>query len=111
MSIFAGIAGTFLVVLVLWDAFESIVLPRRVMRRWRLARGFYRTTWRIWSAAARHATPGKKRETCLSFYGPLSLLMLLTVWALTMVIGFALLQWGLGSQLSGQNAGRGFFWD
>lgn len=111
MPIFAGIAGAFLIVLVLWDAFEAIVLPRRVMRRWRLARGFYRLTWRIWSAGARHAPAGRKRESCLAFYGPLSLLMLLAVWAMTMVISFALLQWALGSQLSGQNMGRGFLWD
>jgi len=100
-----------LILLVLWDAFEAVVLPRRVMRKWRLAKGFYRVTWRIWSAGARRATAGRKREACLSFYGPLSLLMLLAVWAITMVIGFALLQWGLGSQLSGANAGRGFLWD
>src|ERR1051326_6705995 len=111
MPILAGIVGALIVVLVLWDAFEAIVLPRRVMRTWRLTRFFYRSTWRVWSAAARHVRAGKRRETGLSFYGPLSLLMLLSVWAMTMVVGFALVQWALGSQLSGQNTGRGFLWD
>jgi len=34
-----------LIAVVLWDAFEAIVLPRRVTRKWRMARLFYRTTW------------------------------------------------------------------
>jgi hypothetical protein len=111
MPIFAGTAGAFLIFLVLWDAFESIVLPRRVMRRWRLARGFFRLTWKLWAAGARHVRAGRKREACLAYYGPLSLLMLLAVWAITMVLGFALVHVALGSQLNGQNAGRGFLWD
>lgn len=111
MPILAGTAGALLIFVVLWDAFEAIVLPRRVMRKFRLARFFYRTTWKVWSAVARRVSSIKRREACLSFYGPLSLLMLLCVWAGAMIFGFALLHWGMGSQLSGQNAGRGFLWD
>lgn len=111
MRTLAGIAGAFQILLVLWDAFEAIVLPRRVMRKWRLARFFYRTTWRTWSAVARRIRTVKRRELYLSFYGPLSLLMLLSVWAIAMVFGFAVVQWSMGSALSGQNVGRGFLWD
>jgi hypothetical protein len=35
-----------MVTMTLWDAFEVIVLPRRVTRRFRFARFFYRFTWR-----------------------------------------------------------------
>ncbi len=111
MPVIAGIAGALLVLIVLWDAFEAIILPRRVMRRWRLARFFYRTTWRVWSGVARRIRTVKKRESYLSFYGPLSLLMLLAVWAVAMVIGFAAIQWSLGSKLGGTNVGHGFLWD
>ena len=111
MSFVAALAGLLLVLLVLWDAFEAIILPRRVMRKWRLARGFYRVTWRTWRSLSRRITSIKRRESYLSFYGPLSLLMLIVVWALMMVLGFGLIQWGLGSRLSGQNVGRGFGWD
>ena len=43
-------AGAALILLVLWEAFETIVLPRRVTRRVRLTRLFYRATWRPWVA-------------------------------------------------------------
>jgi hypothetical protein len=111
MSVLAIFAGIALVLLVLWDAFETIVLPRRVMRRLRFVRFFYRTSWKIWSSVARRIRVSKRRESFLSFYGPLSVLVLLVVWALTMVFGFGLLQWGLGSPLSVPGGRRGFGWD
>lgn len=97
MQLPTAILGGALVFIVLWDAFETVVLPRRVMRRVRLTRMFYRATWLPWSAAARLLPAGQRRETYLSFYGPLSLLLLLGVWAAGLVVGFALLHWGTGS--------------
>jgi len=38
MRFLAGLAGVVLLAIVLWDAFETIVLPRRVTRRVRLTR-------------------------------------------------------------------------
>ncbi|HWC65183.1 MAG TPA: potassium channel family protein, partial [Thermoanaerobaculia bacterium] len=84
-------AGAVVVVAVLWDAFESIVLPRRVTRRFRLTRLFYASTWRPWAAAARRLPAGKPRQALLSAFGPLSLLMLVGCWALGLIFGFALL--------------------
>jgi hypothetical protein len=93
----AGIAGVVLLGVVLWDAFETIVLPRRVTRRVRLTRMFYRATWRPFRASARWVRAGSRRETYLSFFGPLSLVFLLAVWAATLIFAFALLQYGNGS--------------
>ena len=93
MNGLATFLGSAIVALVLWDAFESIVLPRRLTRRFRLTRLFYRSTWRPWSWLARRLHSGKKREGFLSAYGPLSLLLLLVVWAVGLTIGFALIQW------------------
>ncbi|HUH64430.1 MAG TPA: hypothetical protein VLZ50_15595, partial [Terracidiphilus sp.] len=81
MAILAFVAGTLIVVLILWDSFETIILPRRVTRPLRLTRLFYQMTWIPWSALARRMRTGKGRESFLSFYGPLSLLMLFVVWA------------------------------
>ncbi len=100
MRILIAILGAALVFVVLWDAFETIVLPRRVARRVRLTRMFYRATWRPWSALARWIPAGRRRDNYLSFYGPLSLLLLLSVWAAGLVLGFALLHWGAGSGLT-----------
>ncbi|HEV8439013.1 MAG TPA: ion channel [Methylomirabilota bacterium] len=103
MRLLAGAAGSALILLILWEAFETIVLPRRVPRRIRLTRLFYRSTWIPWSLVARRALSAERREAVLGFYGPLSLLVLLTVWAAGLIVGFALLQWAGGSALQGMD--------
>jgi ABC-type multidrug transport system fused ATPase/permease subunit len=89
--IFPAIAGIVIVLGVLWEAFETIILPRRVARRFRLTRVFYISTWFPWKAIARNFHSSKRRETFLSFFGPLSLLMLFVLWAVSLIFGFALL--------------------
>jgi voltage-gated potassium channel Kch len=95
----AAVFAVLLIAVVLWDAFESIVLPRRVMRRLRLARAFYQVTWAPVAGLARRVPPSKKRDYVLSFYGPLSLILLLTVWAIGLILAFAVLQWAVHSGL------------
>jgi len=111
MKILAGIAGLALMLLVLLDAFETIVLPRRVSRRVRLARLFYRSTWRPWRAVSRLLRSTKRKEGFLSYFGPLSLLLLLTVWAAGLVIGFTLLHWAAGSAVVTAEGRGGFTTD
>lgn len=94
MLLLAAIGGGLLILFVLWDAFETVILPRRVTRRFRLTRFFYRTTWRAWLPIA-NVFRGKQRELLLSVYGPLSLPLLLTVWALSLIFGFALIYWAI----------------
>jgi voltage-gated potassium channel Kch len=92
----AGLAVPLLAV-VLWDTFETVVLPRRVARRFRLARLYFRTTWGVWTALMRGVSSLDQREAALAIYGPLALLLLLAFWAALLILGFALLLWGLGS--------------
>ncbi len=99
MEICVGILGIILILVVLQDGFETIVLPRRVIRRYRFARLFYMSTWKPWSALAKKIKSTDRREYMLSFFGPLSLLMLLVSWGGMMIFGFALAQWGLGSHV------------
>jgi hypothetical protein len=99
MSIFALILGVALILIVLWDAFETVILPRRVTRRIRLARLFYRTLWRFWTSVVRIVSGGNQQETLLSYFGPLSLPLLLGFWAVVLIFGFALLYWGSGHAL------------
>ncbi len=84
----------------LWDAFETIILPRRVTRSFRIVRVFYQLTWKIWAGASKMFRSKKSRETHLSYYGPLSLLMLFTTWALLLMFTFALLHWAAGSAIT-----------
>ena len=45
MHILALIAGVVIILTVLLDAFETVVLPRRVQRHFRITILFYRNTW------------------------------------------------------------------
>jgi len=99
VPILAIIAGIALIIVVLADAFETVVFPRRVTRRIRLVRLFYRTTWRLWTALVHALSSGKRQENYLSYYGPLSLPLLLGFWASVLISGFALLYWAPGNAL------------
>lgn len=101
LDLLAIIGGTVLVLTVLWETFETIVLPRRVTRQFRLTRYFYRFTWKPWAALANRRKNKKKRESLLSYYGPISLLLLLAVWAVALIFGFAFIHYGAHSQFSG----------
>src|SRR5437660_9952686 len=91
--------GLALIAVVLREAFETIILPRTVTRRLRVARLYFRSIWHVWSRMARAITSDRRRERFLSIYGPASLLGLLTLWAVSLIFAFAVLQWSAGSRL------------
>src|SRR5437588_457949 len=104
-----GVAGVLLLAVVLWDAFETIILPRRVSGRIRLTKMFYRYTWAPWRATARVLT-GRRRDAFLSFYGPLSLIALVSRWAAGSLSSFGLLLWAAGSAMTVAGEGGNGFW-
>jgi Ion channel len=101
MTLLVTLFAVALIVATLWDTFETMVLPRRVTRRFRFARVFVRGLWELWLLAARRLRSRRPRESLLSLFGPLTLIMLLATWATLLVIGFGLLQAGLGSHIVG----------
>jgi hypothetical protein len=101
VNIASVVAGIVLLLVVLWETFETIVLPRRVTRQFRLTRLFYRMTWQPWRYVASRIKKKKTREAMYSYYGPLSLLMLMVFWALGMVLGFGLIHYGDGARFNG----------
>ena len=96
MNVLVAIIGTIVLLTILWDGFEVIILPRRVSRKFRLSRLYYLSTWTVCSWIARRIRSAKRREWYLSVYGPLSLLFLIVVWAVGMILAFAMVQWSVG---------------
>lgn len=94
LALIAGLTCLFAVIL---DAFQTIILPRRPTGTLRITRFFFILTWSPWAALARHTRDKKVREQIYSVFGPLSLLLLLVVWALLLVTGFALVYLAIGS--------------
>ena len=99
MRIVAAILGIGIILSVLLDAFETVVLPRKVQRAFRLTSWFYRHTWMPWVKLSRLITVNSWRENFLGYFGPLSLILLLAFWAIGLIFAFALTQYGLGKHL------------
>ena len=95
MSLIVGLLSLLILGLVLQDAFESMLLPRRVQRRLRLMRYYFHFTWAAWSRLGGLLPPGPRREGLLSHFGALSMLGLFACWAGGLITGFGLLEWSL----------------
>ncbi|MDA8156308.1 MAG: potassium channel family protein [Actinomycetota bacterium] len=89
------ISGIAVIVVVLWDAFATLVLPRRVLREFRFAGKFFRVMWLGWSSVGLKvfSFKGRLRETYLGFFGPLGILVLIIMWAIGLTFGYSLLYW------------------
>src|SRR5437588_12050441 len=96
-NVVAVIGGIAILWVVLLDAFETMVLPRRVMRNFKLTAYFYRRTWIPWRRIATRIESPSRQQNFLGYFGPLSLIVLLAVWAAGLIFGFALVQYGAGA--------------
>jgi hypothetical protein len=110
MNMLVGILAVVLIAVILLEAFETIILPRRVSRRFRLTRYFYLSIWKPWVVTARAIENRKRREALLAYFGPLSLILLIIFWAVGLVLGFGLLNWATGSHVAGQDNRPPDFW-
>ena len=103
--------GVVVVMLILWDAFETLILPRSVIRFFRLSRIPNAVLWPAWRTLASKITREGRRERYLGFYGPISVIVMLMIWAAGLVTGFALIAYGLGSKFSGPSHSARFLTD
>lgn len=103
--------GILLLLLILADTFETIVLPRTVTRRLRLTRLYYMGIWGAYGLMTRHVREKGDEPRFANAFGPLSLLLLILLWACGLIFGFALVTWGLGSPTHADHLKPGLFTD
>ncbi len=96
MRVITGIFGFALLVVAVVDAFRAVVVARHAHSLPTITRMFYRITWAPFAMGARLIRSEERRETYLGIYGPLSLLLLLGFWAISVIVAFAMLQWSAG---------------
>ena len=89
------VAALVLLGVVLQDAFEVMLLPRRIFRRFRLTRLYFVAAWAIWTSMARRIPAGARREGVLSVFGALAMIILFVLWAGALITGFGALEWAL----------------
>ncbi len=95
MHLIMALLALLLIALVVQDAFEVMLLPRRIARRVRLTRFYFRAAWSGWSGVARRLPAGAHREGFLSIFGALSMVVLFALWSVALILGFGLLEWAL----------------
>ena len=105
MEVAAVVLGILIVLGVLWDTFETIVVPKTVRRRLRLTAFFYQVAWHGWALVVKRMRNGPRRVAILGAFGPLSLILLMASWAILMVLGFGFIHFGAGTLDGTQNQG------
>src|SRR4051812_6727295 len=86
------IVGLCLVVAVLFDVFETVVVPNLGVRYFRLTSFLIRRLlWMCWRHAAVVFTNAAAKRDFLSLYAPASVLISLWTWLIVFLLGFALI--------------------
>jgi hypothetical protein len=106
VHVVALMIGLFCCLGVALDAFQTIILPRRPTGRFQITRIFFIATWAPWVLLAERAGNKKVREQIYSIYGPLSLLLLLLLWALLLIFGFAMFYFSMRSPFGDMMMGK-----
>ena len=108
LNISAAILGLALLVIAVADAFQTVVVARHARKLPVLTRIFYRLTWTPFAAAVAHVRAETQRDRYLGAYGPISLLLLLALWAFSLIAAFALLQWSMELQRNDEVSSFGY---
>lgn len=95
IPVLATLVGLAVLLIVLQDAFEVMLLPRRVQRSLRFTRLYFRFIWSVWSGLAVRLSVGARRESFLSVFGALSMVLLFVIWAIALIGAFGLIEWTL----------------
>ena len=91
-------SGLLIVGIVLFDVFQSVVVPRWTARPFRFAPYLVDELWPRWKKMAFRWRDHDKREDVLGTFAPLVLIILLMVWVLALVFGYGLMLHALRGQ-------------
>lgn len=94
--------GAVIVVVTLYDVFQSVVMPRPAVGRIRLSFTLIRGAWRLWGKVAEKPKRLQMRETALAAFAPMMLVALLVIWGVAIIVGYALVYSGLHAGLQPQ---------
>lgn len=88
------LAGLFTVILTLFSAFSTFVLPRAA--RSQLNRIVFGLLRRIINFLLHFAKTYERRDAIMAYYAPIGVISLLPVWYLLILLGYAAIYWALG---------------
>src|SRR5439155_26409737 len=85
------VGGLVLLLVVLYDLFQSVVLPRPAVNKLATVRYLLRGLWRCWRWVGERIDSIPRRETWLAAFGPVGVLTMFAFWGLALVLGYSLL--------------------
>ncbi len=91
--------GILLVYLMMFDVFQSVLVPRPVGRRYRISAFISRAGWQMTCRVAERYHDPRRKEALLGTFAPLAVIAFLIVWVTGCVIGFGLIFFGLGTEV------------
>ena len=95
-----ALVGLIFVLAVLWDVFQTVVVPRPSPGRFRIARNLTRFSWRATRAIALRVSNARRRDGLIGAFAPFQVLVLLVSWVTTLLVGFGLLFFALRDEIS-----------
>lgn len=109
LSIVSITFGLVVIALTLSDVFQSVVMPRATARRFRVSFYAWRSMWKLWPNIAWRFFPAESdpREDFLAVFAPFALLSLLGLWVGLLIVGFALLLWGMRGEVAPSHSSFG----
>jgi voltage-gated potassium channel Kch len=93
------IAGVALLGVVLWDIFQSIVVPRPTPGRIRISRYVVPPAWRAWRALGRRKRTADARDSFLGLFAPGAMILLFAMWLAFMVLADGLVLFALRAEI------------
>lgn len=105
MDVLLFLAGLILLGIVLWDIFQSIVVPRPTPGRLRLGRYLIPPTWRVWRWIGTRARNPQATDWFLGLYAPGAAIILFVVWLAIIVVADGLMLWALRAEVTPQLGG------
>jgi Ion channel len=90
--------GVILLPATFYDLFQTLVLPRPAVNKVQLARWIVRPMWRIWKWASQLSPRLDRSEARMAAFAPIALIVLVLIWAIALLLGYALIIYGLRDQ-------------
>ena len=95
MHALSFLVGLIIVILTLFSAISTFVLPRSA--RSPLTRLVFRVLRWVFDLLLHFAKTYRRRDAIMAYYAPIGLMMLLPTWYLLISLGYAAMYWGLGA--------------
>ena len=91
--------GLAIVLVVFYDLFQSVVLPRPAINKLATVRFLIRRMWAGWKLVGERISSIPRREKWLATFGPLAVLAIFALWALAFILGYGLMIDGVRSEM------------